>query len=61
LEDIKARETAVDTAVARLKGQPELMVPVLRTVIAAKLSNNDIRALGNAMVNLSSHSRQVNA
>jgi hypothetical protein len=54
LEDIKARETAVDTAVARLKGQPELMVPVLRTVIAAKLSNNDIRALGNAMVNLSS-------
>jgi hypothetical protein len=49
LEDIKARETAADTAMARLKGQPELMVPVLRTVIAAKLSNNDIRALGNAM------------
>jgi hypothetical protein len=54
LEDIHARGTAVDTAVARLKGQPELMVPVLRNVIAAKLGNNDIRALGNAMVHLSS-------
>lgn len=54
LEDINARGAAVGTAVARLKGQPELMVPVLRTVIAAKLSNNDIRALGDAMVHLSS-------
>jgi hypothetical protein len=54
LEDIKARETAADTAMARLKGQPELMVPVLRTVIAAKLSNNDIRALGNAMAGVAS-------
>jgi hypothetical protein len=49
LEDIAARGTATDTAMARLKGQPELMVPVLRTVIAAKLSNNDIRGLGSAM------------
>jgi len=49
LEDIAARGTATDTAMARLKGQPELMVPVLRTVIAAKLSSNDIRVLGNAM------------
>jgi hypothetical protein len=54
LEDITARGTAVGTAVARLKGQPELMVPVLRTVVGAKLNNNDIAALGNAMVNLSS-------
>ncbi len=49
LEDIAARGTATDTAMARLKGQPELMVPVLRIVIAAKLNNNDIRALGTAM------------
>ena len=49
LEDIKARETAVRTAMKRLKGQPELIVPVLRPVIAAKLSNNDIRVLGEAM------------
>ena len=49
LEDIKAREAAVRTAMKRLKGQPELIVPVLRPVIAAKLSNNDIRVLGEAM------------
>lgn len=54
LEDIQARGTAADTAVARLKGHPELMVPVLRTVIAAKLNNNDIRALGNAMAGVAS-------
>jgi hypothetical protein len=54
LEDIKTRETATDTAIARLKGQPELMMPVLRTMIAAKLRNNDIRALGNAMAGVAS-------
>jgi len=54
MEDIKARETAVNTATKRLKGQPELLVPVLRTVIAAKLSNNDIRMLGAAIWGVSS-------
>ncbi len=54
MDDIKARETAVHTALNRLKGQAELMVPVLRTVVAAKLNNNDIRVLGSAMGGLSS-------
>ncbi len=61
LEDIKAREAAVNTAVARLKAQPELMVPVLRTVIAAKLGNNDIRVLGAAMQGVSSVAKTPDA
>ena len=61
LENIHARGAAAGTAVARLKGQPELMVPVLRTVIAAKLNNNDIAALGNAMVNVSAFAKTPEA
>ena len=50
LEDPLARGAAASTAMNRLKDQPKLMIPVLRTVIAAKLNYSDIAGLGNAMM-----------